>query len=135
MSQADKHAFATNVVSRVVAKLSRDAGFESIQQIALEALTDIAEQRRISNEICSRTLSDMLPRLDLEKLLSLTHEYAQLAHRIKPNYYDILRSFDDNKVGLQSLGIYLNKIQTEGVGGIYSVSALCSSLQRFLTSG
>ncbi|KAI9309612.1 hypothetical protein BJ944DRAFT_226705 [Cunninghamella echinulata] len=74
-------------IKKIVAIISRDIGFESIDQAALLSLTNLLSSY-------------------LETLLLSTHSYAEIGNRIRPNYHDIQQSLRNSGVDLLALEQY-----------------------------
>ncbi|KAF9938755.1 hypothetical protein BGZ67_010519 [Mortierella alpina] len=75
---------------KLVSVLALDAGFEGITASALEALTQAFENYT-------------------QQMYSITHSYAELAGRTRPNLHDLEQAFTDMKMSPASLGSYVRK--------------------------
>ncbi|KAG0196698.1 hypothetical protein BGX28_009844 [Mortierella sp. GBA30] len=75
---------------KLVSVLALDAGFEGITASALDSLTRAFENYT-------------------QQMYSITHSYAELAGRTKPNVHDLEQAFMDMKMSPASLGSYVRK--------------------------
>jgi hypothetical protein len=53
--------------------------------------------------------------LDIEKLFNLTHAYAELGNRTKPNFNDIARGLEEAGLRLSDFEEYLNGLKDQGI--------------------
>ncbi|KAF7722189.1 hypothetical protein EC973_003569 [Apophysomyces ossiformis] len=91
-NQSAESAFVFTANQKVVSLLVQEAGFQSAQASALDALADILG-------------------LYLERLLAITHSYADLANRSRPNTHDLAHSLADQGVALASLQQYVERFK------------------------
>lgn len=53
--------------------------------------------------------------IDMEKLFALTHTYAELGNRTKPNFNDIARGLEEAGLRLPEFESYLNSLKSQGI--------------------
>ncbi|KAG2179103.1 hypothetical protein INT43_001953 [Umbelopsis isabellina] len=87
---------AADTCRKIVSAIARDAGFTSTYQSSLYALSDVLA-------------------LYMEKLFALTHTYAELGNRTKPNFNDIARGLEEAGLRLPEFASYLNSLKSQGI--------------------
>ncbi|RUS18949.1 hypothetical protein BC937DRAFT_88139 [Endogone sp. FLAS-F59071] len=89
---------AAATCQKIVSVVSRAAGYDAVNRSALEALSDILG-------------------LYLENLFTLTHAYAELSNRTKPNPHDITCSLEELGMRPGAFERYLAGLMTQGAFG------------------
>ncbi|KAG2187703.1 hypothetical protein INT44_005393 [Umbelopsis vinacea] len=87
---------ASDTCCKIVSAIAREAGFTSTYQSSLYALSDVLA-------------------LYIEKLFNLSHAYAELGNRTKPNFNDIARGLEEAGLRLSDFEEYLNGLKDQGI--------------------
>ncbi|KAG0186762.1 hypothetical protein DFQ28_007330 [Apophysomyces sp. BC1034] len=103
--------FAFTANRKVVSLLAQEAGFHSAEVSALD------------------TMADLLG-LYLERLLSTTHSYADLANRTRPNTHDLAQSLEDQGIPLSSLLKYVERFRSAPIAKVSSSLTLRTEQSR-----
>lgn len=102
--RSSSDAFTSEANEKVVAIIAKEKGFQGIQPQAMETLSNV-----LGSCTCFFThehfiFPNSIIHLDIEKMLTSAHLFAELGNRAKPNIHDITRS-------LENVGIQINTFQ------------------------
>lgn len=103
--RSSSDAFTSEANEKVVAIIAKETGFQGIQPQALESMSNMlgsctcfVKKKKTHYNI------HLFKNLDIEKMLTSAHLFAELGNRAKPNIHDITRS-------LENVGIQINTFQ------------------------